>query len=122
MCQALSPISENKSSLLQKPESDILASLIYYQNNILGRQKNYYVLFAFLKNHYFPWIEWACLRLLFKKLFLFPESIKALGVKHTISEKVQMLLTQLKKIMKFPAPKDLSGICVFLETIGITHR
>lgn len=122
MCQVLGPIPENKPSLLQKPESDIPAPLTYYQNNILGGQEDYYASFVFLKNHFFLRIEWARLWLSFKKLFLFQESVKALGVKHTIGERVQVLSTQLKKIMKFPASKNPSGVCAFLGTIGITYQ
>lgn len=48
--------------------------------------------------------------------------MKALRVKHTIGRKMQMLLTQLEKIMKFPTPKDLTGVCAFLGTINITHQ
>lgn len=124
MCRALGPIPENEPSLLQGPEPDIPAPLTYYQDDIIGGQEDYYASFIFLKNHFFPRIEWARLRLSFRKLFLFQESVKALGVKHTITigGRVQVLPTRLEKIMKFPTPKDPTGVRAFLGTIGITRR
>lgn len=129
MCRALGPIPESgvfeknsEPSLLQGSNLDTPAPLTFYQDDILGGQPDYYESFAFLQDHLFPQIEWALLRLSFKRLFLFQESINALGVKHTVGGRLQVVPTKLEKIMRFPIPQNPKGVRAFLGTTGITRR
>jgi hypothetical protein len=50
-------------------------------------------LYEFLRDHFLPRIEWAKLRLSFKKMHLFEKQIKALGVTHVIGGFVKILET-----------------------------
>ena len=48
-------------------------------------------LYDFLREHFFPKVEWARLGLPFKKLRLFEEAIRVLGVTHSIGGLVRIL-------------------------------
>lgn len=122
MCRALGEISPLEPSLLQATNPDSTALVTFYQDNIMGGHSNYYSAYTFLQHHFFPRIEWAKLRLLFKKLFLFQTSVKALGVRHHIGGEIRILDNRIEKIAKFPVPQDVTGVRAFLGTLGITRR
>ena len=96
--------------------------LNFYMNDIFDEHKNYYISFKFLRDHFFPRIEWAGLRLFFFKLFLFQITVKALDVKHIIDEMIQMLSSRLQKIMNFSISTDFTSVRAFTDTIEIIHR
>lgn len=122
MCRAFGEIPPCEPSLLQTASSDSPAMLTFYQDDILGGHSDYYTAFSFFKNHFFPRIEWAKLRLSFKKLFLFQTSVKALDIRHEIGGKVCILQDRVAKIIQFPVPQDITGVRAFLGTFGITRR
>ena len=57
-----------------------------------------------------PRIEWAKLRLSFKKSKLFKESSRALGVAHTVGGLVKVLEDRVAKIADWPTPIDQTGV------------
>ena len=72
--------------------------------------------------HFFPRVEWARFRLSFKKLKLFMEAIKALGVTHCVGGRVRILEDRIERITKWPTPEDQHGVRAFLGAVGITKR
>lgn len=122
MCRAFGEISPHEPSLLQADTLNFPAMITFYQDDILGGHSDYHAAFAFLRDHFFPRIEWAKLRLSFKKLFLFQTSVKALGVRHHIGGQVRILDNRIEKIAKFPVPRDVTGVRAFLGVLGITRR
>lgn len=124
MCRAFGAIPKPnpEPSLIQGANPDEPPPISFYQDDIFSGQPNFHTSFAFLRDHFFPRIEWSRLRLSFKKLYLFQDSVQALGIQHLIGGKIQILPSRIKKIMKFPVPLDPTGVRAFLGTIGITHR
>ncbi len=51
-------------------------------DNFFGGFRTFEELYDFLRYHFLPRVEWARLRLSFKKLQLFQDKIKALGVEN----------------------------------------
>lgn len=84
--------------------------LVFYMDDFFGGFKDFDDQYYFLANHFFPRIEWARLRLSFKKLRLFYESIRALGVVHKAGGFVQILEDRIAKIMQWRPPSDPSGV------------
>ena len=124
MCRAFGAIPKPnpEPSLIQGANPDEPPSILFYQDDIFGGQPDFHTSFVFLRDHFFPWIKWARLRLSFKKLYLFQDSVRALGVQHLIGGKIQILPSRIEKIIKFPVPLDSTRVQAFLGTIGITHR
>ena len=73
--------------------------LSFYINNLFSGAKDFESLYSFLKDHFFPYIEWAKLRLLFKKLKLFIGEINAFRVTYIIGGGLRVLEDQVKVIM-----------------------
>lgn len=96
--------------------------MTYYQNNILKEHALFEKQFKFLKKHFFSRIEWARLKLSFKKLFLFQNIIKALRLRHYVDDKIQILKNKIRKIANFSTPTNKTEVRSFLETIKIIHR
>ena len=94
------PPPHNEPSLLHSPDPAESASLTFYMNDIFGGFGDFEKQFAFLKNQFFPRIEWARLRLTFKKLHLFAESVKALNVIHEVGGYVRILDERMAKIAR----------------------
>ena len=121
MARALGKIP-GEPSLLQSQTPESPPFLAYYQDDIMGGHGSFQEQLAFLRDHFFPRIEWARLRLSFKKLFLFQTSVRALGMQHHIGGRITILNERIEKIARFPVPEDKTGIRAFLGTIGITRR
>ncbi len=73
-------------------------------------------------NHFLPRVEWAKLCLSFRKLKLFYDSIKALGVTHRVGGLIEVLEDRVRRIIEWPVPEDQTAVRAFLGTIGITRR
>ena len=121
MCRALGEIP-GEPSLLQSASPDTPPPCTFCQDDILGGHTSFEEQFAFLRDHFLPRIEWARLKLSFKKLFIFQETVKALGIQHFIGGTMQVFPDRVRKITDFPVPIDKTGIRAFLGTVGITHR
>ncbi len=116
------PPPQPEPSLLHSDDPAHPPKLVFYMDDFFGGFKGFEDQFAFLRDHFLPRIEWAGLRLSFKKLRLFCETIRALGVVHKAGGMVQILEDRIAKIMKWKVPSDQSGVRGFLGTIGITKR
>lgn len=112
------PSSIKKSSLLHSEDPCILSPLIFYINDFFEGFRNFEEQYQFLRHHFLPRIEWAKLKLFFKKLKLFDESIKALEDTHTIDEFIQVLKDRIEKIVAWESPKDQTEVRSFLE-VGV---
>ena len=69
-------------------------------NDIFNEFKIFKKQFVFLRDQFFFRIKWARLRLTFKKLRLFAESIKALRMIHDVNEYVRVLDERIVKIAR----------------------
>ena len=85
------PALKPEPSLLHSSEPAIPPPLTFYMDDFFGGFKDFQDQFAFLRDHFFPRIEWARLLLSFRKLRLFAMAIKALGVTHRIGGQVDII-------------------------------
>ena len=124
MCKTLKKIFENskKSLFFQNYVFDLFSSLIFYQNNIMNEYFSFDDQFQFFKMHFFSRIEWTRLKLFFKKLFLFQNTIKILKFWHYVDEKIQILKNRVCKIVNFSILTDKTNVKTFFDTIDIIHR
>jgi transposase InsO family protein len=109
-------------SLLASDRPDQLPSVKHYFDDVFGGHKDATEALEFLENHLLPRMDWAQLKLSFKKLKLFQSEILALGVTHLVHGVVKTKEARTKKIKDFPVPTDIRGIKSFLGTVGITRR
>ena len=116
------PPPHKEPSFLHSAHCDHLPVLTFYTDDLFGGFISFQEQYDFLRHHFLPRIEWACLRLSFKKLKLFASSIKALGVTHRVGGLIDILEDRIKKIATWPAPVDQTGVRAFLGVVGITRR
>lgn len=116
------PAPNPEPSLLHSSEPAIPPPLTFYMDDFFGGFRDFEDLFSFLKNHFFPRVEWARLLLSFRKLRLFATSIKALGVVHRIGGHVHILEERIDRIARWPVPSDPTEVRAFLGTVGIIRR
>lgn len=114
------PIRE--PSLLHSSSPTDLPVLTFYMDDFFGGFQNFEEQYQFLRYHFLPRVEWAMLKLSFKKLKLFESVIKVLGVTHTVGGLVSILEDRVAKIARWPVPKDQTGVRGFLGAVGITRR
>ena len=96
--------------------------MIFYQDDIMNEHFSFDDQFQFFKMYFFSRIEWARLKLFFKKLFLFQNTIKTLRLRHYMNEKIQILKNRVRKIANFSISTNKTEIKVFFDTIDIIHR
>lgn len=106
-------------SLLHLSDSSYQPILVFYMDDFFGGFGSFQELYDFLREHFLPRVEWARVRLSFKKLKLFEDTIRALGVTHKIGGLVHILEERVEKIARWPTPTDLSGVRGFLCAVGI---
>lgn len=116
------PPPHNEPSFLHSANHEHLPVLTFYTDDLFGGFRSFQEQYNFLRQHFLPRVEWARLRLSFKKLQLFAESIKALGVTHHVGGLITILEDRIKKITTWPVPSDQSGVRAFLGVVGITRR
>jgi len=112
----------HEPSLLHSNNPATPPTLVFYMDNFFGGFQSFDELYEFLRVHFLPRVEWARLKLSFKKLRLFESEIKVLGVTHSVGGFVQILEARVAKIARWPIPSDQSGVRAFLGTVGITRR
>jgi hypothetical protein len=110
------PYPYKEPSLLHSASPDDLPVLTFYMDDFFGGFRTFDELYDFLRHHFFPRVEWARLRLSFKKLQLFQDQIKALGVTHSIGGHIHILEDRIAKIAQWPTPIDQTGVRAFLGT------
>ena len=116
------PAPNPEPSLLHSSDPQKSAPLTFYMDDFFGGFPDFESLFVFLRDHFFPRIEWAKFRLSFKKLQLFMNSMKALGVTHSVGGHVHITPSRAEKIAKWPVPIDATGVRAFIGSVGITRR
>ena len=114
------PIKE--PSLLHSGNPNDLPVLVFYMDDFFGGFEGFEELYDFLRYHFLPRVEWARLRLSFKKLRLFVAQLTALGVTHCVGGLVRILEERVARIARWPVPSDQSGVRGFLGAVGITRR
>ena len=119
----LSSISEPQSELsLMHRKFTESVSIVFYMNDLFSDHFNFESQFIFLWDQFFSQIEWVKLILFFKKFWLFVNHVKALRIKHYVSEKIHVLSKQVKTIIKWPELTNIKGVHGFLKIISITHQ
>ena len=76
----------------------------------------------FLRYHFLPRIEWARLKPSFKKLQLFMDEVKALGVTHYVGGLVHIFEDCIARIARWPTPTDATTVRGFLGIVVIIRR
>ena len=114
------PIGE--PSLLHSSDPANLPILTFYMDDFFGGFRSFDEQYEFLREHFLPRVEWARLRLSFKKLRLFESQIRALGVIHAVGGHVRILEERIEKIARWPEPLNQSAVRGFLGAVGITRR
>ena len=116
------PQPHNEPSFLHSPSPEKLPTLVFYMDDVFGGFPSFQELYDFLRGHFLPRIEWAQLRLSFKKLQIFADKVKALRVVHQVGGLIHILEERIEKIAKWPVPSDQSGVRSFLGVVGFTRR
>ena len=114
--------SDLKSSLLHLMKSISLSQVIFYMNDIFESYMSFDTQFDFLERHFFSWIEWVKMKLLFKKLHLFISKIRALDVNHIIDEKIKIIEKHIRKIIKWSISINVCSVRAFLRFIFIMRQ
>ena len=114
--------SDLKSSFLHSVKSISLSQVIFYMNDIFESYISFDVQFDFLERHFFSWIEWVKMKLLFKKLHLFISKIRALDVNHIVDEKIKIIEKCIKKIVKWLILINVCSVRAFLRFIFIMRQ
>ncbi|SLM37975.1 Ribonuclease H-like domain [Lasallia pustulata] len=107
----LGPIPEPQSEpSLMHGEHAKPAPIAFYMDDLFSGHPDFESQFAFLRDQFFPRIEWAKLTLSFRKFRLFVDHIKALGVEHHVGGKVHILSKRVETITKWPEPTNAKGL------------
>ncbi|KAI1005899.1 hypothetical protein K3495_g2318 [Podosphaera aphanis] len=109
-------------SLLASKTADVLPECTFYIDDIFSGFKTFEQGYTLLAEKILPRLDWAKLRLSFKKMELFVEETVALGVHHSAGGIVKTKTERCESIRRFPTPRDTSDVRKFLGTIGITRR
>ena len=116
------PPPHPEPSLLHSDDPRTPPPLSFYTDDFFGGFRDFQDQFTFLRDHFFPRVEWARMVLSFKKLRLFADSIEALGVKHCVGGHVYIRDSRIEKIASFPVPTSQTSVRAFLGVVGITRR
>jgi translation initiation factor 2 alpha subunit (eIF-2alpha) len=109
-------------SLLHSVDLHHLSMLIFYINDFFEKFQNFDDLYEFLRDHFLSRIEWAKLRLFFKKMHLFENKMKALKVIHCSDDFVKILKNRIKKIAKWSVSMNQINVRAFIEAVEIIKR
>ncbi|RKF60580.1 hypothetical protein OnM2_049057, partial [Erysiphe neolycopersici] len=111
-----------KESLLAANSADALPDCTFYIDHIFSGFKTFEQGYTLLAEKLLPRLDWAKLRLSFKKMELFVTETVALGVQHFAGGIVKTKAERCESIRKFPTPKSATDVRKFLGAIGITRR
>jgi hypothetical protein len=109
------------------PEPSLLtmkdpAPVVSFVDDLYGGAESFENMYQFLRGHFFPRIEWAGLRLSFKKLALFVTEVDALGIHHEVGGHMSIKENRIQKIVEYPPPTNQTEVRAFLGVLGITMR
>lgn len=107
-------------SLLQSDLPGQRAKLTFYMDDLFSGFTDFDEAYEFMRDHLFPRIEWSMFRLSFKKMYLFMESIIALGVQHFAGGRSEPKPARSEKIKNWPVPRNQKDVRSFLAAVGIT--
>ena len=85
------PATKPEPSLLHSSDPTIPPPLVFYTDDFFGSVWDFRDIFAFLRDHFLPRVEWARPLVSFRELRLFACSIKTLGVTHVLGGLVRIL-------------------------------
>ena len=114
--------SDLKLSLLHSVKSILLSQVIFYMNDIFESYMSFDAQFDFLERHFFLWIEWAKMKLLFKKLHLFISKIRTLDVNHIVDEEIKIIEKCIRKIVEWLISINVCSVRAFLKFIFIIRQ
>lgn len=97
-------------------------SVVFYIDNSFGAFKIYQEQYIFLRDHFFPYIVWSKLKLVFFKFKIRMTKIFILGEEYKISKKVQLKPDKIEKILSWSISQDQIAIRVFFDTIQFIHH
>lgn len=109
-------------SVLEPSSQDGIALVKFYMDDIFTGSKTPEEAYDVLRNHLLPRLVFAKLRLSFKKMHIFVDSITALGVRHLAGGIMHTKPERAERIRIFPIPKDQRGVRSFLATVQMPKR
>ncbi|KAI0996282.1 hypothetical protein K3495_g11899 [Podosphaera aphanis] len=110
-----------KSTLIANDESS-LPKASFYIDHMFSGFSNFEDAYGFMANELFPCLEWARLKLSFKKMELFMEEVVALGTLHKGGGIVCVTPERRDKISSWPTPTNATEIRTFLGAVNMTRR
>ncbi|TGJ79929.1 hypothetical protein E0Z10_g8846, partial [Xylaria hypoxylon] len=116
------PEPNAEGSFLSPPTHDGLTELSYYIDDIFVTHETFEEQWTFIKERFFPRLDWALFKLSFKKVFLGCDQILALGVTHHTHGIMTIKPERSEKLSKWPVPKSQTDVRAFLGAIGPTRR
>ncbi|KAI0995442.1 hypothetical protein K3495_g12736 [Podosphaera aphanis] len=115
-------VDGSEPSLLRAQAETEAAKVRFYVDDIFAGCTSVPEAYVTLRDHLLPRLDWANLRLSFKKLKLFSTNITALGLVHKAGGMIEPKVGRADKIRQFPVPKNQSEIRSFLGMTGIMRR
>ncbi len=112
----------SESSLLHSADSSYLLVLVFYINDFFDEFQSFDDLYEFFRNHFFSRIEWAKLRLFFKKMHLFERQMKVLEITHIDDDFIKILESRIEKIAKYSVSTNQIDVRAFMRAIEIIRR
>ncbi|KAI0993056.1 hypothetical protein K3495_g15128, partial [Podosphaera aphanis] len=107
-------------SLLRSDSPEEKAHMSFYMDDIFTAFTNFDKAFVWLRDFFLPRVAWSRFRLSFKKVFLFTESIIALGIQHFAGGESRAKPARAEKIRSWPVPTDVAKVRAFLASVQIT--
>ncbi|KAI1003105.1 hypothetical protein K3495_g5102 [Podosphaera aphanis] len=107
-------------SLLRSDSPEEKAHMSFYMDDIFTAFTNFEQAFIWLRDSFLPRVAWSRFRLLFKKVFLFTESIIALGIQHFAGGESRAKPARAEKIKSWPVLTDVAKVRAFLASVQIT--
>lgn len=106
------------------PEPSLLGMKEFrvYVDDMFWRMEGWKQQYEFLRDHLLPRLDWAMLRLAWKKLVLFMLQITCLGIDCHPGGAQRIRPERTQKILDWPAPLDASGVRQFLGSVQICRR
>ncbi|POS82123.1 hypothetical protein EPUL_005556, partial [Erysiphe pulchra] len=109
-------------SLLVAEDDLSLPRISFYIDDMFSGFSNFQDAYNFTANELFPCLEWARLKLSFKKMELFMNEIVALGTLHKKGGIVCVIPERRDKIKIWPTPSNATDVRSFLGAINMTRR
>ena len=96
--------------------------LKFYLDDIFGGFASPEAAVEYLEQHLLPRLDWARVKISFKKLRLLQTEIIALGVEHLTQGRLRIRSARIDKILSWPKPSNQKEVRSFVGMLGITRR